>query len=448
VYSVEGSTFGRANMLNGATCGGGGNAPDYAYQWTAPSGGSYTIATGAYFDTVLYVRDGGCGGAELACNDDTTSGFQSEVTVPLVAGQSVIIIVDGYGNASGTYFLYIFEATPTETPTPTETATPSETGTRSATATATSTMTATRSEAPTGTPTQLPSNTPVPTLSPTSTSTVTSTGTPTETRTNTPTHTPTRTPTDTTTQTPSSTPTATPTLSPTSTATPTHTPTSTTTATPTATATETPTATVTHAPTATSTSTPTETVISTPTATSADTASPTQTHTPTATYTASPTGTPTPTAPPDAAFLLEEIAVDADTIPVDDIRPFPDQGTVRIGDELLRYDGKRPLGGAPARGAGDGPVPGELLNVERGVDGTTPSAHPPGSLVMLVPPPACVGDCDGNGAVTVDELVLGVRIALGNAQISECPAFDQDASETVTVDELVQGVSNALNGCP
>ena len=60
----------------------------------------------------------------------------------------------------------------------------------------------------------------------------------------------------------------------------------------------------------------------------------------------------------------------------------------------------------------------------------------------------CVGDCDGRGTVTVDELVIGVNIALGNQSVTLCPAFDHDHNNRVTVDELVLGVNNALNGCP
>ncbi|HVN87593.1 MAG TPA: hypothetical protein VMW17_22380 [Candidatus Binatia bacterium] len=59
----------------------------------------------------------------------------------------------------------------------------------------------------------------------------------------------------------------------------------------------------------------------------------------------------------------------------------------------------------------------------------------------------CVGDCDDSGTVTVDELVLGVNIALGNLPVDRCTAFDRDDSRTVSVDELVAGVNNALNGC-
>lgn len=60
----------------------------------------------------------------------------------------------------------------------------------------------------------------------------------------------------------------------------------------------------------------------------------------------------------------------------------------------------------------------------------------------------CLGDCDELGAVTVDELVKGVNIALGNADISTCPSFDENSDTQVTVDELVKAVGFALNGCP
>ena len=60
----------------------------------------------------------------------------------------------------------------------------------------------------------------------------------------------------------------------------------------------------------------------------------------------------------------------------------------------------------------------------------------------------CVGDCDGDGRVTVDELVRGVNIALGAAPLSECPEFDSNEDDQVSVDELVTAVNNALSGCP
>jgi len=63
-------------------------------------------------------------------------------------------------------------------------------------------------------------------------------------------------------------------------------------------------------------------------------------------------------------------------------------------------------------------------------------------------PPTCTGDCNGDGEVTVNELVLMVNIALGTTAVSECPAGDANDDGEITVDELVAAVNNALNGCP
>ncbi len=60
---------------------------------------------------------------------------------------------------------------------------------------------------------------------------------------------------------------------------------------------------------------------------------------------------------------------------------------------------------------------------------------------------ACGGDCDGDGEVTVNELVLGVNIALGTAEVAQCPSLDADASDDVTINEIIAAVGNALNGC-
>jgi hypothetical protein len=59
----------------------------------------------------------------------------------------------------------------------------------------------------------------------------------------------------------------------------------------------------------------------------------------------------------------------------------------------------------------------------------------------------CTGDCNGDGVVTVNEIVAGVNIALGNAAATTCPAFDRNGDGTVAVNELVAGVSNLLYGC-
>jgi len=66
----------------------------------------------------------------------------------------------------------------------------------------------------------------------------------------------------------------------------------------------------------------------------------------------------------------------------------------------------------------------------------------------MSPAAMCAGDCSGDGAVTVRELITSVNIALGNALLSVCPTSDADDNGKVTVSDLVTAVNNALNGCP
>lgn len=110
---ASGDTSDGDNTVAG-TCGGFTQADD-TYLFTASQDGLYTFDTfGSDFDTVLFVRDGGCGGVELACNDDAGFTPQSQVAIGLVDGQTVMVAVDG-GTESGNYDLAIdFVACPDE----------------------------------------------------------------------------------------------------------------------------------------------------------------------------------------------------------------------------------------------------------------------------------------------------------------------------------------------
>lgn len=61
---------------------------------------------------------------------------------------------------------------------------------------------------------------------------------------------------------------------------------------------------------------------------------------------------------------------------------------------------------------------------------------------------ACIGDCNLDDAVHVDELVVGVGIALGSQPFSDCPAIDADGNGAVAVNEIVAAVGSSLGGCP
>lgn len=118
---------------------------------------------------------------------------------------------------------------------------------------------------------------------------------------------------------------------------------------------------------------------------------------------------------------------------------------MQIDGELISYNGKQPATGvgASADAASTPPQPGELLVVDRGVNGTTPSSHERGAVVILV----CVGDCNRDGEVTIDELLKMVNIALEAAPASECPVGDSNDDGAITIDEILTAVNRALNGC-
>ena len=59
----------------------------------------------------------------------------------------------------------------------------------------------------------------------------------------------------------------------------------------------------------------------------------------------------------------------------------------------------------------------------------------------------CAGDCQGNGRVTIDELVTLARIALEHASVSACAIGDVNHDGQITVDEIITAVNLALDGC-
>ncbi len=66
--------------------------------------------------------------------------------------------------------------------------------------------------------------------------------------------------------------------------------------------------------------------------------------------------------------------------------------------------------------------------------------------VRSVPAQPCPGDCNGNGEVTIDELITLVDLALGTSDAS-CPNGDGNGDETITINELLEAVNAALRGC-
>lgn len=99
-----GTTTGAGNDFT-PSCGNGGNDADVALRWTAPADATYTFDTlGSVFDTILMIFPD-CSTSEVACNDDFI-GLQSQLQLEIPAGQSVLIVIDGW-NANGNYVLNI-----------------------------------------------------------------------------------------------------------------------------------------------------------------------------------------------------------------------------------------------------------------------------------------------------------------------------------------------------
>ncbi len=68
--------------------------------------------------------------------------------------------------------------------------------------------------------------------------------------------------------------------------------------------------------------------------------------------------------------------------------------------------------------------------------------------ITLTATTPCVGDCNGDERVAIEELLTGVSIALGRMPVSECGNLDPQGAGTVGIAELVTATTYALDGCP
>lgn len=134
---------GASGSVTGTTIGAKREAgePDHAspsgrasvwFQWTAPSSGNLRLNTqGSSFDTLLGAYTGTAVAAlqPLAANDDVPGGLWSEVTIPVTAGTTYRIAVDGWGGYTGATTLSwsLTAAAPAPAPAPTPGPSPSPT---------------------------------------------------------------------------------------------------------------------------------------------------------------------------------------------------------------------------------------------------------------------------------------------------------------------------------
>jgi hypothetical protein len=100
--AVAGTTVGQDNDSVPPCHPSGHTAPDVLHSFTAPSAGTYTFTSTGFYNT-LYVAADTCSGASMGCD----WGYTSNVSVTLTAGQTVIIVVDGYTYHEGNYVLTV-----------------------------------------------------------------------------------------------------------------------------------------------------------------------------------------------------------------------------------------------------------------------------------------------------------------------------------------------------
>lgn len=72
----------------------------------------------------------------------------------------------------------------------------------------------------------------------------------------------------------------------------------------------------------------------------------------------------------------------------------------------------------------------------------------PLATAQAASPTACGGDCNGDGTVTIDDVIVLVNIAGGSETTAVCLAGDLDANAAITIDEIVVAVGHVLQGCP
>lgn len=133
------------------------------------------------------------------------------------------------------------------------------------------------------------------------------------------------------------------------------------------------------------------------------------------------------------------------------MQPKPDGLSCDDGKDCTSNDGCQ--AGACVGGAASGtpPIatatPAATLVAPSPTATETPLEEGSPTAIPMLPLP-CIGDCNASGDVTVNEIIIGVNIALGNTPISACAALDSNNDGEVTVNEIIGAVNAVLNGCP
>jgi hypothetical protein len=96
-----------------STCG-TNTGKDVWYTYTASITGTVVMNTeGSLFDTVLSLHSG-CGSTSIVCDDDSGAGNASSLKKKVVAGETMLVRIAGYNQASGAYTLSVGERCPAD----------------------------------------------------------------------------------------------------------------------------------------------------------------------------------------------------------------------------------------------------------------------------------------------------------------------------------------------
>jgi hypothetical protein len=99
-----------ANACPGESSAWGSGSKDVAYRFTAPANGSFTFDLDATFDSNLYAVED-CGNVDGTCLGANEEFGPETLTLELTSGQTIYIIVDGYGTTSNQSGPYEFSVT-------------------------------------------------------------------------------------------------------------------------------------------------------------------------------------------------------------------------------------------------------------------------------------------------------------------------------------------------
>lgn len=133
-------------------------------------------------------------------------------------------------------------------------------------------------------------------------------------------------------------------------------------------------------------------------------------------------------------FTLQEVC-HHHVLPADSLLVDLTSHTHKRGKRFRAFEGRFACQGGSRAGAPCSPVGPEPAGA---VDDLCA-----GAPCRAVQPPAA-GDCNGDLAVSIDELVLGLALALDRAAVAPCRRFDADGDGAVGIAELVAAVGAAL----